>query len=57
MTTIAVIYKKEDELISNTAQQVIKELKKEGYKINLAKAKFAITLGGDGTILRAALRA
>lgn len=54
MTTIAVIYKKEDELISNTAQQVIKELKKEGYKINLAKAKFAITLGGDGTILRAA---
>ncbi len=54
MTTIAVIYKKEDRLIAGTAQQVIKELKKEGYKISLEKAKFAITLGGDGTILRAA---
>ena len=54
MTTIGVIYKKEDELIAGTAQQVIKELKGLGYKINLAKAKFVITLGGDGTILRAA---
>jgi len=54
MTTIGVIYKKEDEIISGTALQVIKELKKHGYKINLAKAKFVITLGGDGTILRAA---
>ncbi|NQT30371.1 MAG: NAD(+)/NADH kinase [Candidatus Saganbacteria bacterium] len=54
MTTIAVIYKKEDSLIAGTAQQVIKELKKKGYKIGFSKAKFAITLGGDGTILRAA---
>lgn len=54
MTTIAVIYKKEDELIAGTAQQVIKELKKMGYTINQARAKFAIVLGGDGTILRAA---
>ncbi len=53
MTTIGVIYKKEDELIAGTARQVIKELKKKGYKINLEKAKFAITFGGDGTILRA----
>ncbi|MFC1571135.1 NAD(+)/NADH kinase [Candidatus Margulisiibacteriota bacterium] len=54
MTTIGVIYKKEDKLIAGTAQQVIKELKKEGHKISLEGAKFAITLGGDGTILRAA---
>lgn len=54
MTTIGVIYKKEDKLIAGTAQQVIKDLKKKGYKIDLAKAKFVITLGGDGTILRAA---
>jgi len=53
MTTIGVIFKKEDKLIAGTAQQVIKELKKDGYKVNLAKAKFVITLGGDGTILRA----
>jgi NAD+ kinase len=54
MTTIGVIYKKEDKLIAGTALQVIKELKKMGYKVNLPKAKFVITLGGDGTILRAA---
>jgi NAD+ kinase len=54
MTTIGVIYKKEDRLIAGTAQQVIKDLKKKGYKIDLAKAKFVLTLGGDGTILRAA---
>lgn len=54
MTTIGVIYKKEDRLIAGTAQQVIKELKKIGYKINLSRAKFAVVLGGDGTILRAA---
>jgi len=54
MTNIGVIYKKEDKLISGTAVQVIKELKKMGYKINLAKARFAVVLGGDGTILRAA---
>lgn len=54
MTTIGVIYKKEDPLIAGTAQQVIKELKKMGYKVSLTRAKFVITLGGDGTILRAA---
>ncbi|MFH1825804.1 MAG: NAD(+)/NADH kinase [bacterium] len=54
MTTVGIIYKKEDRLIEGTAQQVIKELKKHGYKVNLAKAKLVITLGGDGTILRAA---
>jgi len=54
MTTIVVIYKKEDKLIAGTAEQVIKELKNLGYKISLTGAKFAITLGGDGTILRAA---
>lgn len=54
MTVIGVIYKKEDRLIANTAEQVMLELKKEGYKINLAKAGFVITFGGDGTILRAA---
>jgi NAD+ kinase len=54
MTTIGVIYKKEDKLIAGTAQQVIKDLKEKGYKIDLARAKFVLTLGGDGTILRAA---
>jgi NAD+ kinase len=54
MKTIGVIYKKEDKLIAGTAEQVIKELKSQGYKIDLKKAQFVITLGGDGTILRAA---
>ncbi len=54
MKTVGVIYKKEDRLIAGTAEQVIKELKSQGYKINLKKAQFVITLGGDGTILRAA---
>lgn len=54
MKTVGVIYKKEDQLITGTAAQIIRELKAKGYKINLAKAQFVITLGGDGTILRAA---
>jgi len=54
MTTVGVIFKKEDRLIAATAKQVIKELKQQGYKIDLASAQFVITLGGDGTILRAA---
>jgi NAD+ kinase len=54
MTNVAVIYKKEDQLISGTAQQVIKDLKSQGWKVNQGKAKFAVVLGGDGTILRAA---
>ncbi|MDI6731791.1 MAG: NAD(+)/NADH kinase [Candidatus Margulisbacteria bacterium] len=54
MKTVGVIYKKEDQLIAGTAQQVIKELKSKGYKVSLEKADFVITLGGDGTILRAA---
>ena len=54
MTTVGIIYKQEDELIAGTAQQIKKELKEQGYKVGLADAKFVITLGGDGTILRAA---
>lgn len=54
MTTLGVIYKKEDSLIAGTAQQVMKELRKMGYKINLEKAKFVLSFGGDGTILRSA---
>jgi NAD+ kinase len=54
MTTIGVIYKKEDSLIAGTAQQVIKELRKMGYKVSLSRAKFCLTFGGDGTILRSA---
>jgi NAD+ kinase len=54
MTTIGIISKREDPLIKGTAEQVEKELKAQGYKVNLEKAKFVITLGGDGTILRAA---
>jgi len=54
MKTVGVIYKKEDRLISATAQQVARDLKTLGYKVDLAKADFVVTLGGDGTILRAA---
>lgn len=54
MTTIGIIAKKEDKIIAGTALQVEKELKNAGYKINLEKAEFVITFGGDGTILRAA---
>lgn len=51
---VGIIYKKEDRLIARTAAQVIRDFKKEGLKVDLKKAKFVITLGGDGTILRAA---
>jgi len=54
MTTIGVIYKKEDKLIAGTAEQLIKDLKKKKYKVSLTQPRFVITLGGDGTILRAA---
>jgi len=53
MTTIGIIYKKEDPIIAGTAAELTRELKKTGYKIDLNKAEFVITLGGDGTILRA----
>jgi len=53
MTTVGIIYKKEDRLIAGTALQVTADLKKMGYKTGLTKADFVITLGGDGTILRA----
>lgn len=54
MTIVGVIFKKEDKLIAGTAEQVVRDLKRDGYRVDLAKAKFVITLGGDGTILRAA---
>ena len=54
MKTVGIIYKKEDRLIAATAAQVAKDLKQLGYRVDLAKADFVITLGGDGTILRAA---
>ncbi len=53
MATIGLIYKSEDPIIAGTAKQVAKELRAAGYRIDLAAAKFVITLGGDGTILRA----
>lgn len=54
MTTVNVIFKKEDKLIAGTAAQVVKDLKAKGYKVGERNAKFVITLGGDGTTLRAA---
>jgi NAD+ kinase len=54
MKTVGIISKKEDRLIAATADQVAKELEQLGYRVDLAKAEFVITLGGDGTILRAA---
>lgn len=54
MTTVGVIYKSEDKLIAGTAKQVIKDLKAKGYKVDNLNPKFAISLGGDGTTLRAA---
>jgi NAD+ kinase len=54
MSTIGIIFKKEDPLIAGTARQVTRELEKKGYTIDNDRAEFAITLGGDGTILRAA---
>src|SRR3989339_435239 len=42
MTTIGVIYKKEDKLIAGTARQVIKELEGKGYTLDLKKGKFTI---------------
>ena len=54
MTNVGVICKKEDKLIAGTAEQVIKDLRKKGYKVTGKNPKFVITLGGDGTTLRAA---
>ncbi len=54
MNSVGVIYKLEDRLVAGTAKQLIKELQKKGYKINLADPQFVITLGGDATVLRAA---
>lgn len=54
MTTVGIIYKKEDKLIAGTAEQLTKDLRKKKYKVSLTRPKFVITIGGDGTILRAA---
>ena len=54
MLTIGVIAKTEDRVIAGTAKQVLKELKAAGYRINNDRADVVVTLGGDGTILRAA---
>ncbi|MFA6169989.1 MAG: NAD(+)/NADH kinase [Candidatus Margulisiibacteriota bacterium] len=54
MKTVGIISKLEDRLIAATAAKVAQELKGRGFAVNLAKADFVVTLGGDGTILRAA---
>lgn len=58
MKKIGIIYKTEDELIAGTAQKVAAELKADGYKVfldekRLKEVDYIITMGGDGTILRA----
>src|SRR3989339_1637567 len=54
MKNVGIIFKKEDRLIAGTAAKVAQGLKQLGFRVGLAKADFVITLGGDGTILRAA---
>lgn len=54
MKTVGIIHKKEDRLIAATARQVARDLEQLGYRVDLGKADFVVTLGGDGTILRAA---
>ena len=59
MQKVGLIYKEEDRLIANTAKKLIKELRGKKYKVEttengVKKANFVITLGGDGTTLRAA---
>jgi NAD+ kinase len=53
---ICLIYKEEDRLIAGTARKLSKDLKAAGHKIltHPAKCRLTLTLGGDGTILRAA---
>jgi NAD+ kinase len=53
MKKIGIIFKKEDPLIAGTARQVARELRKEGFRIVGGKPDLVVTLGGDGTILRA----
>ncbi len=57
MKKIGILYKKEDELIANTAKKVAKDISSD-YKAvfdekKFKKIDFIITFGGDGTILRA----
>lgn len=57
MKKIGIIYKQEDELIVNTAKKLAEDLSSD-YKVILDEKKFKgldfiMTLGGDGTILRA----
>ncbi len=58
MKKLGIIFKSEDEIITGTAEQIQKELSAK-FKIISSAAKmktadYILTLGGDGTILRAA---
>ncbi|OGC03377.1 hypothetical protein A2276_00470 [candidate division WOR-1 bacterium RIFOXYA12_FULL_43_27] len=57
MKKIGIIYKREDEIIANTAKKLASEFAPD-FKVileekKIADVEFIITLGGDGTILRA----
>ncbi|OGC13426.1 hypothetical protein A3J90_01170 [candidate division WOR-1 bacterium RIFOXYC2_FULL_37_10] len=55
MKKVSIIHKKEDKLIAGTAKQLTKELSPSFvFVADPRKADFIITLGGDGTVLRAA---
>ena len=55
MKKVSIVYKKEDKLIAGTAKQLARELPSVfQFVADPKKADFIITLGGDGTVLRAA---
>ncbi|MFA4905723.1 MAG: NAD(+)/NADH kinase [Candidatus Margulisiibacteriota bacterium] len=53
---LGIIYKTEDRLIAGTARKLTRDLRASGHKVTSpnSRCRLILTLGGDGTILRAA---